>query len=168
MKRLIMIAMLGLAACGPAAEKAPAAPVPAVSSVQHGALAIENATAKPPIEGQTTAVGYLVIRNSGEVADKLIAAASPNAESIELHTHREVDGMKRMEKVDGVDIPAKGAVIFEPGGLHLMIFGYAPAGETLSVTLTFEKGGEVTVPFTIVARSADNGTGHAAHEGHEH
>lgn len=167
MKRLFVIAALALAACGPTAEapKEPA-PAPAAISATLGALAIEGATAKPPIEGQTTGVGYFVIRNMGEAADRLVSAASPNAASIELHTHREVDGMKRMEKVEGVDVPAGGAAVFAPGGLHLMIFGFAPAGDTLPVTLTFEKGGEVTVPFKIMARSAENGTGHAGHEGH--
>lgn len=172
MKRLFVIAALALAACGPTTEvpkespkETPKEATVAVSATL-GALAIEDAVAKPPVEGQTTGAGFFVVRNTGETADRLIAASSPNASSIELHTHREVDGMMRMEKVEGVDVPAGGAAVFAPGGLHLMIFGFAPAGDTLPVTLTFEKGGEVTVPFKIMARSADDGTSHGAHEGH--
>lgn len=166
MKHLFVIAALALATCGPRAEAPKESPsAPAVVSATLGALAVEEAIAKPPVEGQTTGVGYFVVRNAG-AADRLLSAASPNAAAIELHTHREVDGMKRMEKVDGVDVPAGGAAVFAPGGLHLMIFGFAPAGDTLPVTLTFEKGGAVTVPFKIMARSAEGGTGHAGHEGH--
>lgn len=168
MKRVLVIAALALAACGPAVEAPKEAPkaTPVAVSATLGALAIEDAIAKPPIEGQSTGAGYFVIHNTGETADRLVSAASPNAASIELHTHREVDGMKRMEKVDGVDVPAGGAAVFAPGGLHLMIFGFAPAVDTLPVTLTFEKGGDVTVPFKIMARSADDGTSHGGHEGH--
>lgn len=165
MKRLCVIVALALAACGPTAE-APKAPTPAAVSATHGALAIEDATAKPPIEGQTTGAGYFVIRNTGDAADRLVSVSSPNATAIELHANREVGGMKRMEKLESVGVPAGGAAVFAPGGLHLMIFGFAPAGDTLPVTLTFEKGGAVTVPFKIMARSAENGTGHAGHEGH--
>ncbi|TPW02912.1 MAG: hypothetical protein FD124_3212 [Alphaproteobacteria bacterium] len=142
MKRVLAAAVLALAACSPAAQKAPEAP-----------LAPEAAAPGPPVEGQTTGAGFLAVRNGGE-ADRLVAAFSPATSSIELHTHRHVDGMMRMEKVDAVDIPAGGAVVFEPGGLHLMMFGLAPTGDVIPVTLKFEKGGDVTVPFKVMARSA--------------
>ena len=55
----------------------------------------------------------------------------------------------RMEMVDDVDIPAGGTTVFEPGGLHLMMFGLAPTGSVVPVTLQFEKGGDITVPFKV-------------------
>lgn len=170
MKRMMIAAALLAAACSPAAQRpaeAPAAETTTVVAVEG--LSITDATAKPPIEGQTTGVGYLTIRNTGDAPDRLLAAAAAGTSSIELHTHRDVDGMKRMEKVDAVDLPAGAAVVFQPGGLHLMLFGFAPVGEEIPVTLTFEKAGEVVVPFKIVARSAGQGeTGHGMHQEHAH
>jgi hypothetical protein len=168
MKRLVIAAALVIAACSrPAEPSQPAAPPASVFT--QGALSMEGAFARPPVDGQTTGAAYFVVRNSGDTPDRLIGATSPQARLIELHTHRDVGGMKRMEKVDAVDVPAKGAAVFQPGGLHLMLFQFAPAGESVQVTLRFEKGGEITVPFAIVARTAGSGgTGHAAHEGHEH
>ena len=170
MKRLILVVATLAVACSPAAQKEPEAPAAEASqAVAVVGLSITDATAKPPVEGQTTGVGYFTIRNTGDTADKLIAASSPATSSIELHTHREVDGMKRMEKVDGVDAPAGAAIVFQPGGLHLMMFGFSATGEEIPVTLTFEKAGDVVVPFKIVARSAGQGeTGHGMHEEHAH
>ncbi len=164
MKRALAAAVLSLAACGPAADKAPEAPSAPVAApapiVTLGALAIDSAVVRPPVEGQTTGAGFFSIRNTGD-ADRLIAASSPATSSIELHTHRHVDGMMRMEKIDAVDIGAGEPTLFEPGGLHLMMFGLASTGDTVPVTLRFEKGGEVTVPFKVMARSAEEGeTGH--------
>jgi len=170
MKKWILVVATMAAACGPAAQKAPQAPAAEMSErVAVVGLSITEATAKPPVEGQTTGVGYFTIRNTGDTADKLIAASSPATSSIELHTHREVDGMKRMEKVDGVDAPAGAVIVFQPGGLHLMMFGFAPTGEEIPVTLTFEKAGEVLAPFKIVARSAGQGeTGKGMPQEHAH
>lgn len=173
MKRVIIIAVLALAACSPPTQKTPetspaTTTAPEAAATTLGALAIASPVANPPADGQTTGVGYMVISNGGETADRLVGASTPSASSVELHTHREVDGMMRMEKVDGVDIPAGGAAEFRPHGLHLMIFDFAPKGATMDVTLRFEKGGEVVVPFKVVARSAGQGeTGHASDEEHE-
>lgn len=165
MRGLVFAAALLAAACSPAAQKPADPPVAEASAVVVQGLSITDATAKPPIEGQTTGVGYLSIRNTGDAPDRLLSAtAASGASSIELHTNRDVGGMKRMEKVDGVDIPAGAAVVFQPGGLHLMVFGFTATAAELPVTLTFEKAGEVTVPFKIVARSAGQGeTGHGVH-----
>lgn len=170
MKRMVLAAALLAAACSPAAQEPAEAPAAeSASVVALEGLSITDATAKPPIEGQTTGVGYLTIRNTGDATDRLLSASAAGASSIELHTHRDVGGMKRMEKVDSVDIPAGAAVVFQPGGLHLMIFGYAATAAELPVTLTFEKAGEVVVPFKIVARSAGQGeTGHGMHQEHAH
>ncbi|MDZ4776250.1 MAG: copper chaperone PCu(A)C [Alphaproteobacteria bacterium] len=170
MRKFVVAAALLAAACSPAAQKPPEAPpADASQAVTVVGLSITDATARPPVEGQTTGVGYFTLRNTGETSDKLIAASSPATSSIELHTHRDVSGMKRMERVDAVEVPAGAAVVFQPGGLHLMLFGFAPTGEEIPVTLTFEKRGEVAVPFKIVARSAGQGeTGHGMHQEHAH
>lgn len=107
------------------------------------------------------------VRNTG-AADRLLAASAPATSSIELNTHRHLDGTMRMERVDGVDVPAGGAVEFKPGGLHLMMFDFAPTGDVVPVKLTFDRGGEATVPLKVMARSAGEGeTGHTEQEDQE-
>lgn len=61
-------------------------------------------------------------------------------------------GNMTMKQVHKVDIPADGTVTLEPGGLHIMLFDLAgplKSGQTVPVTLTFEKAGEVKVDAAI-------------------
>ncbi len=149
----LLIAALALAACSQPAPEAPAAAPPAVSApVTVGPITVENAVARPPLGGQTIGVGYLVIRNGGDTADRLVSAASATTSSIELHTHTMTGGVMRMERVDGVDIPPHGEALFQPKGLHLMLFDFAPTGDVAPVTLTFEMAGEATVSFAVAPR----------------
>jgi hypothetical protein len=152
MRAMVLAAALAAAACSPPAE----APVRRVTA---GELSIENASFRPPPGGVTTGAGYMTIRNGGVEPDRLVGASSPQATTIELHTHREVAGAMRMERVEGVDVPARGSTTFAPGGLHLMMFGFVPAGEETPVTLRFEKAGEVTVAF-VRASPAGEKRGH--------
>jgi copper(I)-binding protein len=62
----------------------------------------------------------------------------------------------RMREVDAIDLPAGREVRLEPGGLHLMLMGLkAPlkAGDKLSLTLRFERAGEVTLDVPISAKA---------------
>jgi periplasmic copper chaperone A len=57
-------------------------------------------------------------------------------------------GMKGMKEVGQVDIPAGQSVQFKPGGYHIMLMKLAKpitAGETVPVTLTFQKAGTINV-----------------------
>ena len=146
----LLIAALGLTACGPRDAAAP--PTVASAPMTVGPLTVENAVAHPPLGGQTTGVGYFVIRNAGDTADRLVAATSATAGSIELHTHTMAGGVMRMERIDGVDIPAHGEAVFQPRGLHLMLFNFAPSGGVAPVTLKFEMAGEATVDFVVAPR----------------
>ena len=147
-----VVAAVALAACGQPARDAPALPTAVSAPVTVGSLTAENAVARPPLGGQTTGVGYLVIRNAGDTADRLVAATSVAAGSIELHAHTMAGGVMRMERVEGVDIPAHGEAVFAPKGLHLMLFDFAPAGATAPVTLRFEMTGEMTANFVVAPR----------------
>jgi hypothetical protein len=74
--------------------------------------------------------------------------------SVEIHTHSMVDGVMKMRKVDTVDLPEEGSVAFEPGGFHLMMFGFTQTeGQTdAPVTLTFSTGEDLVVNLPIRER----------------
>lgn len=105
---------------------------------------------------------FLFLRNEGDQPDRLIAAASPVAAVVELHTHRSVAGMMQMRAVPAIDLPARGMVQLRPGGLHVMLIDLAEPlveGQTFPVTLTFERAGSVTVTATVLDPGA-MGPGH--------
>ena len=70
---------------------------------------------------------------------------------------KEGDAMMGMRPIESLELPAGEEVSLEPGGYHIMLFELkAPIadGDTIPVTLTFEKAGEVTVDAE--ARDAEN------------
>ena len=160
-KLAILLAAVALAACGPPAPPGHAPP-PAPAGLAKSApatiasLTVENAVARPPLGGQTTGVGYLVIRNTGDTADRLVAVSSPATRSIELHTHTMANGVMHMERVEGVVIPAHGEAVFQPRGLHLMLFNFAPTGATAPLKLKFEMAGETTVNFAVAPAGGED------------
>jgi copper(I)-binding protein len=55
-------------------------------------------------------------------------------------------GMMSMQPVEAIEVPANGSVALEPGGFHIMLLDVKKVlavGDTIEVTLTFEKAGEV-------------------------
>jgi copper(I)-binding protein len=103
--------------------------------------------------GGANSAAYMIIRNTGSEPDKLIAASSDVAKTIELHTVVEEGGVMRMRQVEGgIDIPANGQVELKPGGFHVMLIGLTRdlnAGDSVQLTLTFEKAGQIPVTAQV-------------------
>lgn len=118
-----------------------------------GALRIAKAwsNALPPV-AKTGAV-YVTIANTGTKDERLVAIESSIAARAELHNHSMDDGVMKMRKVEGgVAIAAGDEVVFEPGGLHIMLMGLEEpitSGVVFQVTLTFERAGNVEVPVSV-------------------
>lgn len=103
---------------------------------------------------------YFTAVNSGKHADRIIGVSAGVSARAELHTHLNDNGIMRMRKVDGVDVPAGGKVTFKPGGYHIMFIGlYKPLkkGERFPVTVMFEKSGKQTVEVTVMGVGAMKG-----------
>ncbi len=131
-------------------------------AVALGPLHIEQPWTRAAAQGAQGA-GYMVIRNAGGTADRLVAASSPAAPRVELHTHIRDGDVMRMREVPAIEIPANGAATLQPGGLHLMFIGLVrplAQGETVPVTLRFERAGEVTVSLRVEAAGARGATQH--------
>ena len=126
-------------------------------------ITIVHPWSRPAPQGQNGVI-YLEIRNDGEVDDRLTGVSTPLAERVELHRSTMEDGIHRMEKVESITVPAGGAVELAPGGLHVMLIGLKfmlMAEETVPVTLTFERAGDVTATFAVETPSGgDSGDGH--------
>jgi hypothetical protein len=57
-----------------------------------------------------------------------------------------------MRRVDGIDLPAGREVTLSPGASHIMLVDLARplvAGDTLRLTLTFEKAGPLAVRVPV-------------------
>jgi copper(I)-binding protein len=101
--------------------------------------------------GGGTGAVYMVIRNAGQQADRLLKVHTTVAETAETHISEMRDGVMTMSRVDGIDIPARSAAELKPGGLHIMLINLKQdlvEGETIPLTLVFEQSGtmELSVP----------------------
>ncbi len=143
-----------------------AAPVttPATAHEERvGAITIVHPRSRPVAQGQNGVI-YLDMRNEGEADDRLLAVDTPLATKVELHESTMEDGIHRMEKVESIALPAGATVALAPGGLHVMLIGLKFAlfaEETIPVTLSFERAGDVTVSVSVEA-----GMGHGDESGH--
>lgn len=137
-----------------------------------GDLSIDHPYARATVPGQTSGGAYLTLENRGNSADALVAAQSPAAQSVEIHTMAMSDNnVMRMREVSAIDIQPKGKIVMQPGdGYHLMLIGLkAPlkAGDKLPLTLTFRKAGKVETTITVEDGKQKTGAGAAeAHHSH--
>lgn len=111
---------------------------------------------------------YLTLTNQGEGDDVLLKVETDVAQAAELHeTQIDAEGVMRMRPLDRLPLPAGEPVILEPGGKHIMLLdleGEIAQGDTIQLTLNFEKAGPVTVEVPVEASL----TGEAAGAGHDH
>lgn len=108
---------------------------------------------------------YLTIANAGAQPDRVVGAKSDVARRTEIHTNINDDGVMKMRRVDGIDVPPGGSVTFKPGGYHVMFMGLdkpLKEGDKFPLTLTFEKAGDVTVEIEVKAIGYMGG-GHGGH-----
>ncbi|MCO5733870.1 DUF1775 domain-containing protein [Rhizobium sp. SSA_523] len=142
---------------GAATDKAaPAAEAGSAMAVtQLGALSLSAGYLKAMLPGQPVGGGYVTITNSGKEADRLVAASSPRAGEVQLHEmamNGDVMVMRQLDK--GIEIPAGATVELKPGSLHMMFMKVKDAfqqGQTVPVTFSFEKAGQVEVDLPVSA-----------------
>lgn len=127
------------------------------SHAEDGPVRASGQWMKAPVTGIEIAAGYLMLTNGGSGDDRLKSATSPAAKAVELHDMSMEGGVMRMRRMEqGAPVPAGGTLTFGPHGMHLMFIGVKPglkAGDTVPVTLAFEKAGEMTVDFPVLAKA---------------
>lgn len=132
-----VIFLLTLAGCGSAAEPA---------------ITVESGWGRPSMDMPTAGGMFMLIKNNGKADDNLVSGSSPACGSIELHeVIMKSDGTMGMNLLDKpIAIPAGGQVELKPGDLHVMCImkkdDVFVMGNTVDLTLVFEKSGEITIP----------------------
>ncbi|MDR0809326.1 MAG: copper chaperone PCu(A)C [Gemmobacter sp.] len=120
-----------------------------------------------------TGGAFMVIENHGAEADRLLAAASDSAAKVELHGHKIDDnGVAQMIEVkEGFAVPAGGHHALARGGDHIMLMGLTrplAQGDTVHMTLTFERAGIVTIDVPVDLERQDDEAGGMQDTGHNH
>jgi hypothetical protein len=121
--------------------------------VKAGDLVITQGWARATPNGAKIGGGYLTIENKGSTSDRLIGGSADVAGKVEVHEMAMKDGVMTMRPLDkGLTIEPGKTVKLAPGGSHLMLFDLKSPlkqGDTLPITLKFEKAGEAKVSLAV-------------------
>ncbi len=149
----------------------------ALSTITHQVMAAEaRDTHKPAVHvmspwakpnfGPNGAV-YFTLHNHGNKACQLIGVSSPLSERVEIHEHIHENGVMKMRKVkNNLVIAPLDTLIFEPGGLHVMLFKMKKKlkdGAVLPLTLKFSDGREQNVEAKVRANQPEGEKHHSGH-----
>lgn len=119
-----------------------------------GVMAITDSWAPTTPPRAQAAVVYLTIENGTSEDDLLVDVITDRCETIELHaTQIDENRIMRMRLAEPglLEIPSGGTMEMIPGGLHVMCINPPTPfaeGETLNLTVVFEKAGnfEISTP----------------------
>lgn len=115
-------------------------------------LTVERAVVKEASATAKASAGYLVISNSGDTADTLVAVKA-DFTRVMIHDTKIVDDVASMYHIDGVEIAPGATTMLRPRGKHIMFVGLdgkaIETDDTVSATLVFENAGELEVVFEV-------------------
>ena len=132
----------------------------------HTSIQLENAWARRAplmVQGDQSGRGggamtagngavYVTISNHGTDADALLGASTDVATTAELHATVEQAGKLVMRPLTKFEVPAGGKLEMKPGSYHIMLLGLKQdlkPGEAVSVGLSFEKAGQLSVAAPV-------------------
>jgi copper(I)-binding protein len=142
LKGLMVVGLLAMIVGGCVAP--PAASSPQGGGQGAGAAKVQAADVWARAAATGNSAAYMILRNNGDTADRLLKAESDAANAVELHKTTMEGNMMKMAPVENIEIPAKGQAELKPGDLHVMLIGLKrelKAGEKFKLKLQFEKAG---------------------------
>jgi len=120
---------------------------------QPAALGVEGAWVRLPAVSGNPGAAYFTVHGDDR-ADTLLAVSTPAALRAELHeSSKTAAGATTMQPVRDAPLPARGTLVFAPGGRHVMLFDLGPAvkaGTRIPLALAFASGKRIEVQAQVV------------------
>ena len=111
----------------------------ATAIAAHAQVQVTDAWVRGTVAQQTTTGLFFDITSAQ--GGKLVAASTPVAREVQLHTMAMKGNVMTMREVPAIELPAGKTVRLQPNGLHVMLFGLThtlSSGETVLATLIVE------------------------------
>ena len=135
-----------------------ASAIPAFAQATNTSIAVEGPYARATPAGAQTGAVYMTLDNKTNTADRLTGASSGVAAKVQIHEMSMSNGVMHMrELAGGLPLAAGASIVLKPGGYHVMLIGLKKplaAGESIPLTLTFEKAGTISVTVPVRAMGA--------------
>lgn len=120
---------------------------------QPAELKADKAWVRLPAVSGNPGAAYFAL-TGGDKGDVLLAVTTPAALRSEMHESMKGDhGMMAMAPVKDVAVGPRAAVVFAPGGKHVMLFDLGPqvaAGKRIPLALSFASGKRLEVEAMVV------------------
>ncbi len=111
------------------------------------------ATSKQGVGG-----GFFAVTNTGSEPDRLVAASTPAADTVEIHAIKVVGPDIKMRLLErGIAVAPGATVTLKPRGYHLLMTGLKSplaVGAKVPVALVFERAGTVQAELVVEAPGA--------------
>ncbi|PWF25404.1 copper chaperone PCu(A)C [Corticimicrobacter populi] len=138
-------------------------------TAQHQPVQIEQAWVRATVPQQTATGAFMLI--TADADSKLVKAASPLSDKVEVHEMKMDNDVMRMRQVENLPLPAGQTVELKPGGYHIMILDLKEQikeGDHVPLTLTVEdaSGQQADIEVQAPARALAAGNGHSGHGDH--
>ena len=134
----------------------------AASGADAPSVRVANAWARATVPGQNTGAAYVDL--TSDRGATLVAAGSPLAGRVELHSMTNDGGVMRMRQLPKVALPAGKTVKLEPNGIHLMLIDLKQPlkpGDKLPLVLSVQSSGMSLTTLNIEAEVRANGAQHS-------
>jgi copper(I)-binding protein len=149
-----LVAGLAVAALGAAGLVRAAVPTGADAGTAAAPITVTGAFVRAPAPPTKEAAAYFTVHNNSDSADRLVAVSTGAARESMLHT--DVGGRMTM-LMSGVRVPAHGTLVLTAGQDHVMLehlVGTMRAGQSVQLTLTFQRAGTIDVTAPVIAPGA--------------
>lgn len=117
-----------------------------------GDMVVSDVWARATISGAKAGGAFMMIKNKGAVADKLISVKTDISKKASVHQTKIVNGVMHMNPVNGLVIDPGASVMLKPGSYHVMFMGLKKGlkqGDAFPMTLVFEKAGSLDVMVQV-------------------
>jgi copper(I)-binding protein len=114
----------------------------ALSVCAADSVKVANGWLRAPVPGQKTAAAYIELTSNQNAA--IVAAGSPAAARVEMHSTNMEGGIMRMRALPRIELPAGQTVKLAPGGTHLMLVDLRQtlkAGDKVPLVLSVQPTG---------------------------
>lgn len=156
-----------LRALRPWRHLAPVLLLAAAAAAAADPVTVSDPWVRATAPGQKVAGAYMELTSPAGGA--LVAAASPVAGVVELHTMKVEDGVMKMRAVPRIELPAGQAVKLAPGGYHIMLMDLKrelKPGDGVPIVLTVEGRDQTRTNVEVRAQVREVGAG--AEHPHKH
>lgn len=117
-----------------------------------GGVIVEKAWSRATVPGARAAAIYMLLTNRGTEAVTVVSLSTDVARMTEAHQTINEDGMMRMRPAENLLIAAGDSLVFEPGGLHVMLMGLQrqlSAGDTYTLQITLSDGQQLETEVLV-------------------